>query len=268
MASIRRQKKWVMAGFAAIAIGMAAIIGLQAYKAAGTSGTGGGTGQDARQIASLKELAAAIKNPETREEAIRTLPEQEGAKAVDLLSALGHKSRDAEVRAAALTALSDIGDIRGLQVLTIGCRDNDASVRIAAVEGLGKLATDTAFSAIAEALANDIDVSVRKAAAVILGASKGSSVTLDTLAKRLTAEDDVDVRGLVATAMGKLKDVGARRVLISALQNEMQGKVRLRVLQALDAVDDDYRVKGVACAIGDTDKDVRAGVGVDRGRKA
>ena len=250
----------MIAGFVAIAVAMVVVFGINAYRESQKYAAAHGTGPDAQQIASLKELAEAIKNPETRDQAIRSLPEADGAQAVDLLAALAFKSKDPEVRAAALTVLGDVGDLRGLQVMTIGARDTEVVVRIAAVEALGKMTNDTALSTIAEALANDVDEAVRKVAAAALAAGKGSAETVDKLVERLRSEDSVEIRGLVATAMGRLEHAGARQALIATLDSktETEASVRLRALQSLDAVDDHFRVKGAACAIGDVDEAVRS----------
>ena len=256
---VQKEKKWVIAGFVVMAGAMLTIFGLNMYRESQKFiEGGGGKGPDAGEVASLKELAAAIKDPETREQAIKNLSAQQGDLAIELLAALAHKNKDPEVRAAALTALGDIGDDGTLQVMTIGARDRDIVVRLAAVEALSKMTNDAAYAVIGETVANDIDVTVRKRAAEMLGGEWGSSQTLDHLRKRLTVENDVEVRGLVATALGNLEDEGARDALISALWNEKEASVRLCVLKALDAVKDDARVKGVACAIGDKDEKIRA----------
>ncbi len=254
----QEERRWVVAGVAAIAIAMGAIFAFSFYRETQKYVASQGTGADAQQVASLKELAGAIKNPATRDEAIARLSSTEGAKAVDLLAALAYKSKEPEVRAAALTGLGQIADLRGLQVMTIGARDEDSKVRIAAVEALAKLGGDTALSAVSAALANDVNVAVRKAAALALAGTPGSGTTTDDLCNRLRMEETADVRAAIATAMGKLAEDKARQALVDVLANEVEGTVRLCALRSLGAIRDDYRIKGVACAIGDADADVRA----------
>jgi len=248
-------RKWVAAGFAVLAVAMLTLLAVQIYRSTRTDGLQGDR-QRIEDVASLKELAAALKDPSQREAAVKSLREKQGDATVELLAALGHKNPDPEVRAAALSAIGELGDLRGLQVLTIGVRDNDVPVRIAAIRALGLITNDTACAAIAGGL-TDIDASVRMTAAETLAAGKGSSVTVEPLCKALTEEEDAKVRCAVALAMGKLEDEDARQALVAALANEHIAEVRKAALTALDAVDDEYRVKGVACAIGDVDEKVR-----------
>ena len=258
---IENEKKWVIAGFITLAGSILTIFILNAYRESQRyTATGESVGLDAGEIASLKDLAAAIKDPEKRDEALASLPKDGGAAAVDLLAALALKNRDPEVRAAAVGALGDLGDEGGLHMMTICSRDEDARVRIAAVEALGKMTNDTAYGATAEVVANDIDAWVRKRAAEVLAVGKGSSVTLDHLCRKVRNEEDTEVRAVIASALGKLSDKKARDSLIRVLdaRNERAATVRLSALKALDAIDDDHRVKGVTCAIGDADEDVRA----------
>jgi len=256
---VQKEKKWVIAGFVVLAGSIITIFGLNMYRESQKFAAGGGAGgPSAGEVASLKELAAAIKNPETREQAIKNLSAQQGDLAIELLAALAHKNKDPEVRAAALTALGDIGSESTLQVMTIGARDQDVGVRLAAVEALSKMTNDAAYTVIGETVANDVDVSVRKRAAEMLGGDWGSAETIDHLRKRLTTEDNTEVRALVAMAMKNLKEAEARNALISVFRAEKEAAVRLSALKALDAIDDNARVKGVACAIGDADEAVRA----------
>jgi len=258
---IQNEKKWVIAGFVTLAGAILTIFILNAYRESQRyTATGDGTKLDPGEIASLKDLAAAIKDPEKRDEALASLPRGGGAGAVDLLAALALKNKDPEVRAAAVAALGDLGDEGGLHMMTICSRDEDAQVRIAAVEAMGKMTNEAAYASTAEVVANDIDAWVRKRAAEVLAAGKGSSVTLDHLCKKVRSEEDTEVRAVIASALGKLSDKKARDSLIRVLdtRNERAATVRLSALKALDAIDDDHRVKGVTCAIGDPDGGVRA----------
>ena len=126
------EKKWIIGVFSILALCMVIVLGVQFIRSTEKGNIQGGE-QSVQDVASLKELAAALKEPEKRAAAIQSLREKQGEGTVDLLAALGYNSKDVEVRAAAMTALGELGDPRGLQVLTIGGREEQASVRIAAI---------------------------------------------------------------------------------------------------------------------------------------
>ena len=256
---MKREQQLVVGSLALIAVAVAVVIGVYGFRLAtgrGAATTGAG-GRDMAQIASQKELAAALKDPATREAALQSLRERQDVSAIDMLASLSHKSSDPDVRAACLTALGDIGDEKGLHVLTIGCRDGEPQVRIAGIRAIARLGSDTAHSSIATAL-TDIELDVRKAAAQALGGIKGASVAAPALCAGMAGEENVELRGLMATALGNIEETGAREALISALANETDASVRAAVVHALGAIADDYRVKGVTCAIGDAEQSVRA----------
>jgi len=259
--SIQQQKKWVVAAFVIMALAMAAIFGFNAWRASKKSGGGAPTDRKTMQdVADQKELAAALKDPARRQAAIDSLKGKDSAVVGALLTALGHKSDDPEVRAAALTALGEVSsadDMRSVQALTIGVRDTDARVRTAAIAALGKLDTDEAANAVVGAL-NDIDVAVRIAAGETLAAGKGHTVTIEPLTRSLAEEESAEVRRVAALALGRIEDEAARAGLIRAQGTELEATVRLALVEALGAWDDDFRVKGVVCGMCDSDEKVRA----------
>jgi len=256
---MQHEKKWVILGLAVLALAIVFILGLQFVRSGrefAEAGKGAGTSE---QVSSVKELAAGIKNPDTREQTIAALRAQEGDLVVELLTALGHKNKDPAVRAAALTALGDVGDDRGLQVLTIGVRDKAVEVRIAAVRALAEFGGEAAYSALTGAV-SDIDARVRRTAAGTLIMADEQPVVAGALKTQFRAEPDVEIRRLIALAMGKLKDESVRRNLVGALQpkrGEKDASVRVAIVEALNAIEDSYRVEGVMCALADSHADVR-----------
>jgi len=258
--SIHEQKRWVVGAFALIALAMAVLLGIGVYRVSQRGVTAADT-QSMETASSLKEVAAALKDPARREETVRRLREQKDVAALDLLAALGQKNKDPEVRAAALTALGGIvdpKDMRGVQVLTVGVRDAEPVARIAAIRSLGQVATDTAYVAVAGALA-DTDVAVRRAAAAVLSLGKGSSETVARLVTAFSEEEDVETRRLLALALGRLQDGGARRALLGVFgrDGESEALVRRAAVESLGAWSDTYAAQGLALGMCDGEDSVR-----------
>ena len=258
--SIQEQKKWVIGAFVVIAVAMAVMFGIGFYRSSQRI-VASENAQNMQEVASLKEIAAALKDPARREEAVLKLQEQKDIAAVDLLAALGHKNKDPEVRAAALTALGGIvdpEDMRGVQVLTIGARDFEPAVRIAAIRALGQVATDTAYMAVADALV-DADVEVRLAAAEVLSLGKGCAGAVPKIAKAFSDDGDVDVRCSLAAALGRTQDRNARRALLRVFGRdvEKEASVRTAAVKSLGAWKDSYGAQGLAVGMCDVDDGVR-----------
>ena len=259
---MQEHKKWVIGSFAVLAIAMSALLVRFALRAGMQAGGMPSNTQAMQELASQKEIAAALKDPARREEAVRALREQKDVAAVDMLAALGHKNKDPEVRAAALTALGDIveaDDMRGVQVLTLGVRDEAPVVRMAAVRAMGQVATDTAYAAVADAL-KDMQIDVRRVAAEVLSVGEGSSATVAKLTAAFPEDQDVEMRRLMALALGRVKDEPARRCLLAALgrQGETEPSVRLAAVESLGAWKDEYGTEGLAVGMCDSDDAVRA----------
>jgi HEAT repeat protein len=258
--SIHKGKRWVLWSFALIAAAGVVIIAVQVFRLAdGRNVAGGGPG-GARAVDSLKDLAAALKDPDRREGALASLQGNPDLDAVDMLATLSHQNRDPDVRAACLTALGKLEDRKGEHALTIGCRDDEPRVRIAAIRALAEFQTPPAMEAVANAL-EDIDPHVRRAAAEALAGSQSESVTVPGLTTALVEEEDAAIRRLVAEALGNHEDEAARGALLSALFTEVDAGVRLAALESLAGIDDDARVIGILCALGDSADSVRGRAG-------
>ena len=254
---MQEHKKWVIGAFVVLALAMAGLLVRFALRAGTQAGGAPGDAKTMQELASQKEIAAALKDPGRREEAVRALREQKNVAAVDLLAALGHKNTDPDVRAAALTALGDIvdpEDMRGVQVLTIGSRDEAPVVRVAALRALGQVATDTAYAAAADAL-KDMELEVRRVAAWVLSAGKGSSATVEDLTGAFPEEEDVEARRFIALALGRVKDEPARRSLLAALGRggDAEPAVRLAAVESLAAWNDAYGAGGLVVGMCDPD---------------
>ncbi|MGC9453874.1 MAG: HEAT repeat domain-containing protein [Phycisphaerae bacterium] len=258
--NVSKDKRWVSWTFGLIAVAGLAIIGVQVFRMAdGHEETGPPEGRS-RSVDSLKDLAGALKDPQRREAALTALQDNPDLNAVDMLASLSHQSNDPEVRSACLTALGDIGDPAGEHALTIGSRDSRPGVRKAAIMALGKLGTQPALKAVADAL-EDTNADVRLAAAEVLADAEADSVTVPGLTKALTGDDDATIRRLAAEALGNHEHAAARDALLSALFTENDPSVRLVVLESLAGIDDDKRVVGIFCALGDSAESVRTKAG-------
>ena len=251
------EKKLVIGAFVALAAVLVAL--LVRYVLVPGAGSGGAPGdaRTAQELASQKEIAAALKDPARREEAVRALREQKDVAAVDLLAALGHKNKDPAVRAAALTALGDIvdsEDMRSVQVLAIGSRDEAVDVRIAALHALERVATEWAYETVAAAL-TDTDLAVRRTAAEVLSRSKGFSVTVEKLVRAFRGEPDSEARRLMAVALGRMADGNARRELLAMLgrDGDTEPAVRLAAVESLGARQDVDGAQGLAVGMCDVD---------------
>ena len=256
--SVHKAKHWVIAAFVVVALAVVVVMVLQMRRLATPGGVAPGGGDTVR-VNSVKELAAAIKDPERREAALEALRESGDVSVVDMLASLSHKSRDPEVRAACLTALGDLGDISALHVLTIGCRDEDPDVRIAGIRAIAKLDSGTAHASVATAL-GDGDARVQKAAAEALADIEGATEAVPAMVEVLQEDTAVAIRVAMARALANVTNAPAREALVEALSagEQPEPAVRLQALRSLDAVDDGYRVQGAAVAVGDAADDVRA----------
>jgi len=256
--SVQKEKRWIIAAFLVATVAILAVMAMQMRKlATGNQGLMG-TGTDGTRVDSVKDLAAALKDPARRDAALAVLGENEDVTVVEMLASLAHKASDPEVRAASCTALGKLGNTDGEHVLTIACRDFDPEVRKAAIEALGLLGTPTAQHATSKAL-TDVEQDVRLIAAQTLAKHGGDASALGGLLSALRAEVEAGIRAEIATALGRIDETDARGALVDTLDatTEKDAAVRLNAVKALDAIDDNYRVKGVACAIADTDASVR-----------
>ncbi|MFP3937695.1 MAG: HEAT repeat domain-containing protein [Phycisphaerae bacterium] len=249
--SVHRDKRWVSWGFALIAAVVAGIVVVQVLRMTDGESDPDGPDEQSRKVDSLKNLAAALKDPDRRSSALASLRENPDLSAVDMLTSLSHQSKDPEVRAACLTALGELDDVQAEHALGVGCRDDEPRVRIAAVRGSGQLGTQASLKTVAEAL-QDTNAEVRQAAAEVLVAAEPRGIVLPALATGLVEEDESAIRRLLARALGKHDDSAARSALKSALLSEADADVRLAVLESLAAVDDETRIVGIFCSLGDS----------------
>jgi HEAT repeat protein len=159
----------------------------------------------------------------------------------------------ADVRAAAIWSLGEIGDPRGQAVLMRELDDPDMTVREAAMEALGKMRHLPAMPAIASGLRHE-SPRIRAAAARSLGLMRAPGAS-EPLQACLAIEKDVYVRGAVEEALHRLPSPSLEKVA-AALASESP-KVRVEAVEGLDKVKDPAAAQLAIDALGDPDFDVR-----------
>ena len=139
------------------------------------------------------------------------------------------RDRHPRVRHLAVSALGDLGDLRGVEPLIAALEDEDHSVRVAAVTGLGNLGDRRAVEALIAVL-KDKEAPVRSCAALALG-ELGDVRAVQPLIAALKDEDGV-VRFIAAWALGELQDARAMGPLEGLLGDE-EARVRKAAAEAL-----------------------------------
>ena len=108
-------------------------------------------------------------------------------------------------------------------------------------------------------LSGDPEVSVRRAAAVVLGRLPDAAST-DSLMKALEDSDDI-VRGLSSAALGNIRDNRAIQPLLRVLKEDAKPIVRLQSAMALARIQDESAVKGLKSALdSETDERVKTAI--------
>ncbi len=251
-----QEKRWLIGSLIVLAVAVAATMTMHMRRMGDTAG--GRDVENMEAVTSQLELAKALKDPATREQAVRGLREHPDPHVIELLSALSHKNEDPDVRAACLLALGEIGDERGVHAMTIGVRDPRPNVRSAAAKALGMAGGGVAHAALALAV-DDVDVAVRTAVVEALAAIPPAPESLDALVRVLSEEAVVEVRRMAAAALGKHRDEKARSALLAALAPGTQPDARLRAeaMAALLGFDDGFRVQAAVYAMGDPEAAIR-----------
>ncbi len=140
------------------------------------------------------------------------------------------------VRAGALYALGQLGDLRATPVLTAALRHKDVNLRIGATLGLGLLRDPASADALLGAL-SDKDDEVRGFSAAALG-DLGEVRAVAPLALRLREDVKPGVRALAAGALGLLAggsppQTTALDALLAALEQDEDPEVRVECVRAL-----------------------------------
>jgi HEAT repeat protein len=215
----------------------------------------GGVGRDGEAL-SIAKHAASDPDPGVRRIAVTILGEVGGAQAQPALErALA--DTDAAVRAAALRGLAR-PDGRStpagsaLASITELLRDDDASVRLAAVETVAGTAGPRAEPALRPLLA-DTDARVRAAAA---GRLLGSGIRADAEAmlSSMASSKEVDSRAAALRAWAPT-EAGTRAAATAVADPEPM--VRRAAVSALAGQVADVALRALVMALGDSDSDLR-----------
>ena len=134
-------------------------------------------------------------------------------------------------------------------------KDENAAVRLAAVESLGNLSDPRAVDALVQALKSDTDPRVREAAAEALG-NIDSPRAVPGLIAALGSEKVSAVRAKIAWALGEIDDVRAVEALGGAVRDP-DAEVRRQVVWALGELESPAAVPLLIPALKDADVETR-----------
>jgi HEAT repeat protein/beta-lactamase regulating signal transducer with metallopeptidase domain len=134
-------------------------------------------------------------------------------------------------------------------------RDENAAVRLAAVESLGNLSDPRAVDALVQALRTDTDPRVREAAAEALG-EIDSPRAVPGLIAALGSEKVPAVRAKIAWALGEIDDARAVEALGGAVRDP-DAEVRRQVVWALGELESPAAVPMLIPALKDADVETR-----------
>ncbi len=163
------------------------------------------------------------------------------------------KDQDAGVREAAAESLGRLSDVRALEGLAAATSDADVAVRTAAVEALGDLDDARAIPALAKAL-KDASPAVRRPAAEGLAKLEDSPAAVEPLVGALS-DSDVHVRLAAATGLAARSDKRALSAL-EALLKDTSPEVRVEAVGALSGYQD-AAIPALTTALKDDSPQVR-----------
>ena len=163
------------------------------------------------------------------------------------------RDEDADVRAAAAQSLGKLEDPRAVPALVGALSDGEAKVRAAAAEALGKFADPRAVKGLTRLL-GDSEIDVRKAALDALTEYE-SGVPASAITP-LLADPDADLRHSAAHALGQLHDptVGAA---LAPLVRDPSPDVRQAAIASIADLHDVAHAAAIVPALNDANADVR-----------
>jgi HEAT repeat protein/beta-lactamase regulating signal transducer with metallopeptidase domain len=163
------------------------------------------------------------------------------------------KDEDAEVRAAAAQSLGKLEDSRAVPALLAVIGDRDAKVRAAAAEALGKFTDPRAVSALSSLL-GDPELDVRKQALDALAEYESGVPVAGVL--RLLNDSDADLRHNAAHALGRFGDRSAGAAL-APLVRDPSPDVRQAAIESIADLHDTAHASAILPALSDPNADVR-----------
>jgi len=163
------------------------------------------------------------------------------------------RDEDADVRAAAAQSLGKLEDPRAVPALVGALSDGEAKVRAAAAEALGKFADPRGVKGLTKLL-GDSELDVRKAALDALTEYE-SGVPASAITPLLT-DPDADLRHSAAHALGQLHDRSAGSALTPLLRDPSPD-VRQAAIESIAELHDVAQASAIVPALNDANADVR-----------
>mgnify|MGYP001009378059 CR=1 FL=1 len=168
------------------------------------------------------------------------------------------KGADAKKRQEALQTLVKSCDPRAGEALLGALRNEDATVRVAVVEALGKLGSQDAIDPMIEALQTDQDARVRAALGLALGSfnvhrarNAALNVLVNTGGAKVTDEAEMRARCFGVLVVNQMRDVRFSRKAISFLFDFLDNAdPKLRALAETTAAELQHTRNGVHELIG------------------
>ena len=212
-----------------------------------------GDAQISYQAAASKPALSDAADPPASE--AKTAPAQHANRDTAVVFALvGRlKDEDADVRAAAAESLGKLEDARAVPGLVAALSDREAKVRAAAAESLAKFADPRALTALS-ALLVDPETDVRKQALDALSEYETGVPTANVV--RLLNDPDADLRHDAARALGHFGDRSAAGALVP-LVRDPSPDVRQAAIESLAELHGVAQASAIVSALGDANADVR-----------
>ncbi|MBW8771559.1 MAG: HEAT repeat domain-containing protein [Gemmatimonadetes bacterium] len=163
------------------------------------------------------------------------------------------KDEDADVRVAAAESLGKLEDSRAVPGLVAALSDREAKVRAAAAASLAKFTDPRALNGLAALLA-DPETDVRKQALDALTEYETGVPTASIV--RLLSDPDADLRHDAAHAIGHFGDRSAASALVPLLRDPSPD-VRQAAIESLTELHDVSHASAILSALGDANADVR-----------
>lgn len=165
------------------------------------------------------------------------------------------KDENRTIREAAVKALGELGDARAVDPLIEVLKgDSDSGIRESAAISLGMIKDERALVPLLEALQGE-DEHARSGAANGLG-WLGDPRSVDALNQALQ-DEFYEVRGLAAMSLGFIKDPSSVDPLIDALKDD-RFEVRINAVVALGEIGDKKAIDPLVSALQDENEAVRA----------
>jgi HEAT repeat protein len=178
------------------------------------------------------------------------LPGQ-GAQVDDLVAALRHY--EWSVRVAAVQALGKMkGQVPIISLVLALLADEHEAVRAAAARKLGELGEEVPVASLVYAL-NDSSWTVRADAAYSLG-RLGARVPIEPLVKAMHEDDDTTVRAAAVQALGEMGERAPVEALVSTLEDDQEWQVREAAVLALGKLGQRVPVAALVEAMHDEDE--------------